>query len=700
VSEASEVKFFTMNSREAFLDGELEGVSVDSLGTLRLANRVSRIGEVEEPFVFGAAAHPDGWVLGTGNSGRVLLLDRQGVLTTLLEASDPTIFAVAVAPSGVVYAGSSPGGTIYRIVDGVEEVLFETGETYVWALAVDARGDLWAATGTEGRLYRVSADGTGTIVFDADDTHLRSLEIDSGGQLLLGTGGEGLIMRLADDGSARTLYDSGLVEVVDIEAGEAGNCFAAVIAAQAGFADMSGSQANATGGAGGAGGGSVTVVEQQGAAAPRTNGAPGPRSQVLRFPCSGGVMETLWSFQDETVYDLLWAEGRLWIGTGQEGKLYSLRDSTVVLEKDVDERQIVAVMPDEHGPALATTNSAALYRVLDEAESRGVYTSAALDAGQIAEFGTLHWRGTGAGQSRVRFAFRSGMSSEPDVTWSGWSPMLGGGEVALGAVPPGRYLQFRAELSAASGAPSVSEVTISYRQKNLAPKITKLEILEAGQVLVPANFNPANQVFEPVAPNREGIFTSLAPERERDNQRLKPLWKRGYRTIQWEAEDPNGDLLTHRIDFRPEGDTSDWFRIVDELEDTYFSFDATVLPDGVYRFRVSSSDKAGNGNGAALETVRTTGPITVDHTAPVLGTVDRDGDTVRVEVRDDLNALRRAEYSTDGRQWVSAVPTDGLLDGRRETFSIEIDSGARLVLFRVMDSFFNLTTFDLLAESR
>ena len=49
------------------------------------------------------------------------------------------------------------------------------------------------------------------------------------------------------------------------------------------------------GATGGSGGGSVTVIEQQGPAAPRTNGAPGPRSQVLRFPCTGGVMETLWS---------------------------------------------------------------------------------------------------------------------------------------------------------------------------------------------------------------------------------------------------------------------------------------------------------------------------------------------------------------------------------------------------------------------
>jgi len=291
------------------------------------------------------------------------------------------------------------------------------------------------------------------------------------------------------------------------------------------------------------------------------------------------------------------------------------------------------------------------------------------------------------------------MSAEPDATWSGWGDFRGGDEVSLGAVPPGRYLQFRAQLVAESPSPSVSEVTVSYRQMNLAPRISQLEVLEAGQVLVPPNFNPANQVFEPVSPNRDGIFTSLAPERERDNQRLKPLWKRGYRTIQWESEDPNGDPLRYRLDFRHESAEGGWFEMVDELEDAYFSFDSTVLPDGIYRFRVSASDRVGNGNGTALEAERVTGPVTVDHGAPVLHAVNRTGGGVRVEIRDALSALRQAEYSLDGKEWKVAEPLDGLLDGRRESFELTIPDEARLVLLRVMDSFFNLTTFDLSPET-
>ncbi len=102
---ASDVSFFTISSREGFLGGELDGVSADSLGVLRLAQRVARVGELEEPFVFSAARRGEGWVLGTGNSGRVLALTPDGVSSILLETREPTVFAVATDAYGVVWAG-------------------------------------------------------------------------------------------------------------------------------------------------------------------------------------------------------------------------------------------------------------------------------------------------------------------------------------------------------------------------------------------------------------------------------------------------------------------------------------------------------------------------------------------------------------------------------------------------------------------
>jgi len=135
----TQVKIFQAQSQAAFLTGTLEGVSVDSLGRIELAPRVDRVASLAEPFLLAAATHPDGWVVGTGNAGKVLKIDRKGVITELFAAPEPEVFAVWADPDGTVYAGTSPRGKVYRIPPGPPakaaagkgEVFFDPGETYI-----------------------------------------------------------------------------------------------------------------------------------------------------------------------------------------------------------------------------------------------------------------------------------------------------------------------------------------------------------------------------------------------------------------------------------------------------------------------------------------------------------------------------------------------------------------------------------------
>ena len=422
-------------------------------------------------------------------------------------------------------------------------------------------------------------------------------------------------------------------------------------------------------------------------------------------------MESLWSFADDTVYDLLWRPDGLWIGTGLEGKLYRWADGQMLLQKDVDERQIVAFLPGEPGPAFVTTNAAALYQVTAGTEPSGTYTSGVLDAGQVARFGTFRWRGEAPGRDALRFSFRSGLSAEPDRTWSAWSVLKGDGqEISLTNLPRGRYVQWQAELKAAgSGAggtsPRIWGAELSYRQENLKPKIDLLSALEAGQILVPANFNPASQVYEPAHPNRDGIFTTPGAQADEDG-RTKVLWKQGFRTLRWSASDPNDDTLVYDLSFRPESDIlktdgrkADWMKVTEELKEPYYSFDSTVLPDGVYRFRLRASDRLSNEPENALVSERVSDPVVNDHTPPVLvevkGEVRKDGDRLRVIVRDALSPLREVLYSVDAQEWKPAVAADGLIDGQSETVLIPHDKKGGLVLLRVTDAAYNVTTFNL-----
>jgi len=739
---ATQVRIFQTHTAVGFLGGKLSGVSVDALGRVRLAPHAARLAAIGEPFVFAAARLPAGagaarsgrrgesWVVGTGNSGKVLAIDGDGKLRELFTAPEPEVFALWADADGTVYAGTSPHGKVYRIAQGKGTVFFDPGETYIWALARDAAGKLLVATGTQGKLYRVDASGHGEVAMTADDTHVRALAPLPDGDVLVGTAGKGLVLRLGRDGRARTLFQGEEPEVVALAVAPDGSAYAALDASEASLLDVGretavtvGEGAGAlpgspspSGGGGGAGGArqgrkpAKPQVEEAVEAPPaggRRPGSTGPRSELVRIGADGRV-ESLWSFLTDTVFSLLWQQDRLWIATGVEGKLYTWAGGQMQLSEDLDDRQIVALLPGDPAPALATTNGAAFYRIAAETERRGTYLSVALDAGQLARFGAFRWRGELPAGAVMRFSFRSGMSAFPDDTWSPWiSPPVkegadSGKELALGELPRGRFVQWRAELESNGrqrGSPVLTGTELSYRQENLPPRIVSLSALDPGQILVPATFNPANQVYEPAHPNKEGIFVPVgAPAVEEVGGRTKPLWKKGFRTLRWSAADPNEDPLVFDLYFRLASapDDAPWLKVAGDVEEDHYSFDATVLPDGVYRFRLVASDRNANDPDTALAAERISEPVVIDHTPPTLVAVEREGKRLRITVHDAASPIREAVYSVDAGPWKPARAADGLLDEQTETVLVDADPGSgALVLLRVTDAAYNVVTFDL-----
>ncbi|MEO8196278.1 MAG: hypothetical protein ABI689_06110 [Thermoanaerobaculia bacterium] len=742
---ASPVRIHQINSQAGFAAGTLEGVRVDARGVLTLAAAVETVAEVSEPFAFAAVALPDGWAIGTGGEGRVLKVGRDGAVSVLFDAPESNVFALLADPDGTLFVGTSPSGKVYRVRPGKAGTsadatpYFDPHETYIWALARDAGGALWVATGSEGHLYRVDAAGKGELIYDGEDPHLRSLLAERDGDLLIGTAGQGLILRRSANGLLRTIYDSSLSEVVALAEAPAGTIFAAVLASEASLVDLAAQRPppEATQSAAAAGdAASVTVtVTPEGeadtpAAGSRPPGARGPRSELIAISAAG-LVEPVWSSPEETVFALAWMSGRLFIGTGGEGRLYSvegaLREATdaqsapvppltVTLDHDFDQRQVVGVTADARGatgaagasglPVVLTTNAAALYRLTARAAASGTYTSAALDSGQLARYGVFRWSGESPDGTGVVLRFRTGSSATPDASWSPWSaaaqpvPSGNGWEVPIPAIGNGRFLQWQAELAGAGGkSPRLLAAEASYRQVNQRPRIDRFSALDPGQILVLANFNPSDQAYEPAGPNRDGIFTALQPATAGGDARTKQLWKRGQRTLRWRATDPNGDELRFTLAVRTEAASSDWLPVVDDLNDDHYGFDATVLPDGRYRFRLTASDREGNGEGEALTAEQESEPVVIDHSPPERGRAELADGVWRVAVTDRFNPLREAMLSIDAGEWRPVTAADGLLDGQRETLLLgAIPPSARLVLLRLADAALNYKTFDLSPE--
>src|SRR5512137_2716626 len=95
-----------LRTREDYLKGKFDGISVSVDGTLALAPKEERIAAPQEEFYL----------------------------------------SVTVMPDGVVFLGTGHGGKVYRIdKDGKAELWFQTPEMDVTALARDVRGTLYAA---------------------------------------------------------------------------------------------------------------------------------------------------------------------------------------------------------------------------------------------------------------------------------------------------------------------------------------------------------------------------------------------------------------------------------------------------------------------------------------------------------------------------------------------------------------------------
>ncbi len=163
-------------------------------------------------------------------------------------------------------------------------------------------------------------------------------------------------------------------------------------------------------------------------------------------------------------------------------------------------------------------------------------------------------------------------------------------------------------------------------------------------------------------------------------------------TIVWQADDPDGDRLVYNVYFRGDDETQ-WKLLKAGTHDNSLTFDADVLADGKYLFRVMASDREVNPPSTARDAQLVSAPIMIDNTPPnvtVSATRYSAGAAhIEFEASDAASPLRRCEYSLDAATWVPVEAADGVIDSQREKFVLDLTglaAGEHLVVIRAADS--------------
>jgi hypothetical protein len=687
--------FWRVNTRAEVERGDAVGVSIADNGTISLAPALTEVFDTKQAYIWSAVSDAAGNVyLGTGHEGRIFKVDAQGKGSLLLKTAELDVMALTLDASGNLYAGTAPDGKVYRIrSNGTSEVFFEPKTKYIWSLAFDKQGRLLVGTGDKGVIYRVNADGSSSIFANTTQTNITAIRIDASGNAIVGTDPGGLVLRVSPEGKVFTLFDSSQREVRDIALGARGEIFALTLSESAGAGASNSAPAAAAPAAQSASedGVSVTISDVQlidsgGAAAVAASGTSGSSSStaksVLYRIDATGVSESLWESKDAAAFALgLVSDGGALVGTGQKGRIYRvLPGQKPTLLAQPTEAQTARFVVAGDRLYFASSNLGKLFRMGKDLAASGSYTSSVRDAQTVASWGRVSWSGEG----NIEIQTRSGNTAVPDLTWSDWSPAVRTPEGAAIQSPPARFIQWRAALSAGGVAPRLREVTVAYLPRNLTPRVTSISVLPVGVALiaVPQPQSDLGAEQAGLDPQTLGNVAVIPPRR---------AFQKGAISLQWQAEDRNGDSLEFTLNYRS-ASKGDYHPLKSGLKDAYFTIEPNALPDGEYVFQIVASDVPSNPRPLALQDDLETEPIEIDNTPPAViagaPTIAAGAAAVEFKATDATSLVRRAEYQLDGGEWLAVFPVDGIADSRSEVFRVSVnltDSRPHVLAFRAFD---------------
>jgi hypothetical protein len=695
--------------------GTAKGVAIRSTGGMELAPAFKALTTTPSIYIWGIAADQSGNLyVAAGSPASVYRITPDGKSEAIFQPKELQVQALVVDKSGAVYAATNPDGKIYRIEHRAaadtknkstdtsgwtSSVYFDPGTKYIWDLALDDAGNLFVATGDKGEIFRVTPKGDHSVFFKSDETHIRVLAFDLKGNLIAGSDGSGLVYRISPNGEGFVLYSAPKKEITALAIDKTGNIYAAGAGEKHSNAPPlnfpSVNVGNPTPAAPGAQSG-ITITNAGPSAPLVMSGFPGMGtsaaggSEIYRIAPDGSP-NRIWASHEDLVYALAFnSQGHLLAGTGNRGHVFEItgEDEYIDLIKASATQVTAFANAPDGGIFAATSNLGKIFR-LGAKENEGSYESDVLDARIFSRWGRAEFRGTG----NVELFARSGNVDNPDRNWSAWKKIDLQKDAEIG-IPAARFIQWKAVLHGGDTAPRLDSVVLNYLPKNVAPDFDDVTV-QAATRYQPGP-KPAAADSGTSASSQPHFDTPPPSTHDRDSIGVK-----------WTVHDDNDDQMVYSVYYRGDGETR-WLLLKENLTDKFYSFDASLLPDGGYVVEVLASDAPSHSPGQGLTAVKDSTRFEVDTTAPQIVDLHAsvEGGQIHVNFRavDGFSAIKRAEYSVDAGDWQFVEPAGQLSDSKTESYDFRATvpamakdkavagSSDHVVVVRAYDRFDNMSS--------
>jgi len=664
--------FWDYPERQPFADLELQGAALDAHGRLVPGLAADEIIAGPPEVFWCAELGPDGAAyMGSGHGGEIWRID--GDKSRLhATVAGTEVFSLLRRDDGLL-AGCGPGGELFHVArDGEVEAWGVVPEGYVWDLVATPSGRVYLAAGSPAVVYRVDGPDRLERLAELPATNALGLAVAGEDELLVATQGPGLVFRLRPGEDPELLFEAQQDEVRQVLRGPPvnglpGDWHALALAAaddRANGPARNGDQDAMTNGFDFM---DMQIVEK----------GP-PRAALIRLG-DDGLAETVWS-GDVDLMIAATSDRWGWLAAGPRGsaeghaRLLALDPPSgtrpVATWEGGDVLDLLSVGDGEDEEILVClAHPGQVVRLRPGRGQDCAALSPPLDANLAIAWARMSWRGEGD----LRWSVRAGARSVPDATWTDWSDTWRDSDHVLD-LPRRRFLQWRVEFADARRGDRLDAVSVSGFAPNLPPTITSLQLQADGAIQIGGLMRSSENLTETLGKGLR-VEYSLPTRADRRATPARAAEIRPVRTFSWRADDPNGDRLVYRLEYR-RVDEPGWRLVGDETREEIGSWDTRTVPDGRYVVRLSASDRPDNPSDRALETVRESAPLLVDHTPPRIGELKlrrtETGFGLRFDAEDEMSALAGARIELPDGRHERIDPVDLVCDSGREEFAVEV----------------------------